>query len=64
EVFNATPEQIGPRPDFDNGLRADFIDSVLKCDRGFVMILDLTTLLSFVDVEQFDTPSFGSVANG
>ena len=64
EVFSATSEQIGPRPDFGNGLRADFIDCVLKRDRGFVMILDLTTLLSFAAVEQFDVAPLASVANG
>jgi purine-binding chemotaxis protein CheW len=64
EVLSATPEKIGPRPDFGNGLRAAFIECVLKRERGFAMILDLANVLSFAEMEQFDITPLASVANG
>ncbi len=51
EVLNATPGQIGQRPEFGSGLRADFVESVLTTANGFVLILDLQSALSFAELE-------------
>ncbi|MDB6061714.1 MAG: chemotaxis protein CheW [Verrucomicrobiaceae bacterium] len=63
EVVRVGPSQIGQRPQFGNGLRADFVTCVLKRDSGFVMILDLPAVLSFAELEQLVTQPLAKVAS-
>ena len=51
EVLDCAPEQIEQRPDFGSGLRADFVDSVIRRDGDFVLVLDLAAVLSFTELE-------------
>jgi len=70
EVVDIAPEQIEQRPDFGSGLRADFVDSVLKRENGFVLILNLAEVLSFTELESLiaapvrDSAPLAQVANG
>ena len=46
EVLEVEPGQIEPRPDFGLGLRTDFVKGMIRSDGRFIIILDVTQVLS------------------
>lgn len=51
QVISLTEHDIEPPPTFGGEIRADFIAGMAKMDKSFMIILDITRVLSLADVE-------------
>jgi purine-binding chemotaxis protein CheW len=52
EALEVDERQLERRPAFGTGLRADFVAGMLNLSGRFVVVLDVQTVLSFVELEQ------------
>ena len=46
EVRDVDTSEVEKQPEFGSGLRSDFVAGMLRRDQGFVVILDVATVLS------------------
>ena len=52
EVLEVEQEQIEDKPDFGLGLRPDFVSGMIRRDSDFIVMLDISQILSMAELEQ------------
>lgn len=57
-------DNLEPPPRFGTGLRADFIAGMVREDSGFIIILDITRVLSMDDMKRIATAASGASKAG
>jgi purine-binding chemotaxis protein CheW len=60
EVLEVEPTQIESRPEFGMGMRADFVNGMIRIDGRFIIILDVNQVLSSSELIALVDHSAGS----
>ncbi|MFI5958403.1 chemotaxis protein CheW [Cryptosporangium sp. NPDC051539] len=55
KVVRLSPDQIEPAPAFGAGIRADYISGMAKRENDFVIVLDVSRVLSIADMVSLQT---------